>query len=296
MKIWNEHFPRFDCPFAVCIGKFDGLHVGHRLILSTLADEARRHGAQSVAYVFHNGGALLDTPEEKLSMLETLGMDHVVQADMASDFCSLSPEAFLRQLCACGALKAVVVGANFRFGCGASGDVALLKRLGVRLGFDVFALGQVTMDGLAVSSTLIRERVKAGDVAAAAVMLGREYRVSGVVRQGMRLGRQLGYPTANIAPEPGKVLPAFGVYAAWAEVEGRTYAAMTDVGDKPTVGGKEALFESCLLDFSGDLYGKTLTLRLAHRLRDEVKFESIQALAEQLRRDEASVRAVLLGG
>lgn len=294
MQIWNEPFPSFGGPFAVCIGKFDGLHVGHRLILSTLADEARRHNAQSVAYAFTNGGPLLDTPQEKLTMLETLGMGHVVQARLDSDFCSLTPEAFIQRLSACGTLRAVVVGANFRFGCGASGNVAMLRHLGKRYGFEVFALGQVTVGGMAVSSTRIRELVRAGDVENAAVLLGREYRVSGVVREGMRLGRQLGYPTANIAPEPGKVMPAYGVYAACAEVEGHTYAAMTDIGDKPTVGGREPLFESHLLGFDGDLYGKELTLRLVRRLRDEVRFESVEALTAQLRRDEANVRALML--
>lgn len=294
MKIWNEPFPNFEGPFAVCIGKFDGLHVGHRLILSTLADEARRHDAQSVAYAFTNGGPLLDTPQEKLSMLETLGMEHVVQAKLDDDFCSLSPEQFIVRLCACGTLKAVVVGADFRFGCDAAGDVALLKRLGVRHGFDVFALGQLTVGGMAVSSTHIRELVREGNVETAAVLLGREYRASGIVQHGMRLGRTLGYPTANFAPEPAKVLPACGVYAAWAEVDGRTWAAMTDIGDKPTFDGKEILYESHLLDYQGDIYGKTITLRLVRRLRDDVRFDGVEALLEQLKRDEADVRALLL--
>jgi riboflavin kinase / FMN adenylyltransferase len=295
MQIWTENFPKIGQPIAVCIGKFDGLHIGHRLILSTLADEARRHGAQSVAYSFqNNNGALLDTAEEKLEMLQALGMDHVVLAEMGREFMALSPEDFIARLAACGELKAVAVGGNFRFGSGASGDVMRLKRLGLRHGFDVHAIGQVEVAGLAVSSTLIRERVKAGDVESAALMLGREYRMSGIVIDGRRLGRTLGFPTANIAPQPGKALPAFGVYAAWAEVGGRTFAAMTDVGNKPTVQGREILFETHLLDFQEDIYGQRLTLRLVRRLRDEVKFDGVASLAVQLRQDMETVRGMLL--
>ena len=296
MRIWNKNFPSIGQPITVCIGKFDGLHIGHRLILSTLADQARRHGAQSVAYSFqYKNGELLDTPEEKLEMLQTLGMSHVVLADMGSDFMAMPPEQFIGRLAECGQLKAVVVGSNFRFGRGASGDVALLKKLGLRHGFDVHTIGQVQVGGMVVSSTLIRERVKAGDMEAVTLMLGREYRVCGMVIEGRRLGRTLGFRTANIAPQVGKVLPARGVYAVWADVGEKTYAAMTNIGSNPTVQGSEVVCESHILDFNEDVYGKTLTLRLVKRLRDEVRFESVEALAEQLERDRETVRGMLLG-
>jgi riboflavin kinase/FMN adenylyltransferase len=295
MNIYTEHFPQIDGPFAVCIGKFDGLHIGHRLILDTLLEDARRRGLVSVVYSFepYNGAPRLTTREEKQALFGALGIDRLIVAELTAEFMAMSAERFIERLAACGELRAVAVGRDFRFGRGAAGDVALLKRLGAGMGFAVHAVEPVTLGGAPVSSTAIRDAVAAGGVGPASLMLGREYALTGEVVRGRELARRLGYNTANMLPPPGKVMPANGVYAAYADVDGRAWPAMTNIGVKPTVNGSELLIESHLLGFEGELYGQTLTVRLVKRIRDEIKFENVDKLAEQLKKDREQVRQIL---
>jgi riboflavin kinase / FMN adenylyltransferase len=291
MKVYTEYFPTINEPFAVCIGKFDGLHIGHRLILDTLLDEARTQAASSLIYSFepHNGTPLLTSRAEKLELFQSLGIDGVIVAEFTDELMAMTAEEFIQRLADCGRLKAVVVGADFRFGRGAAGDVALLYKLGILYGFTVHAIGQVEVGGQPVSSTLIRQTIREGDAEKAAGLLGREYALSGEVIHGRQLGRKLGFRTVNISLPKGKVVPAYGVYACRVGADGETWPAMTNIGVKPTLDGAEPVVESHLFGFDGDLYGKTITVRLVKKIRDEVRFESLEHLQQQLEKDKLQV-------
>jgi riboflavin kinase/FMN adenylyltransferase len=295
MKVYNEYFPNIGKPFAVCIGKFDGLHTGHRLVLHTLLEEARRHSAVSVAYSFEprNNTPRLLTQDEKASLFASFGIDVLINAELTHEFMAQTAEQFIQKLAACGELKAVAVGRDFRFGRGAAGDVSLLKELGAKLGFDVHAIGQAEADGQPVSSTRIRECVKEGSVERAGLLLGRDYALSGEVIEGRHLAAKLGYRTANILPPQGKVIPAFGVYAAYVDAPEGCWPAMVNIGVKPTIDGHELLIESHLLGFSGDLYGKRITVRLVKKIRDEIKFSNLKQLSAQLDKDSMSVKGIV---
>lgn len=296
MIIHSEHFPHIGGPFVACIGKFDGVHIGHRRILDTLLDEARAHEASSAVFSYEpkNGAPRLTTREEKIALLEELGVDHLALAELTPEFMATPAEEFLKKLLSCGDLKAVAVGQGFRFGRGASGDAELLKRFGAEHGFAVHEIGRVEAGGVPVSSTAIREAVLAGDVELAARLLGREYSLTGEVARGKQLGGTIGFPTANLLKPPGKAMPAPGVYAAWVDVGGQSWPAMTNVGDNPTVAGKYVTVESNLFGFSGDLYGQTVTVRFVKRTRGEIKFTSVNELVEQMKTDESTIRSLLI--
>lgn len=296
MIVHQEYFPHIEKPFAVCIGKFDGLHRGHRLVLDTLLEEARRHSALSAVYSFEprSGAFRLSTLDEKIELFTSLGIDVLINAELTEEFMATTAESFVERLAACGILKAVAVGADFRFGRGASGDVALLRKIGSRLGFDVHAIGQAEVGGIPVSSTRIRESVKEGDVERAAKLLGREYSLSGEVVEGRRLAARLGFRTANILPPKGKVVPAYGVYAAYVDTDKGTFPAMVNIGVKPTIDAKELLIESHLIGFDGNLYGKKITVRLVRKIRDEIRFADLNQLSAQLDEDRITVQNTLL--
>jgi riboflavin kinase/FMN adenylyltransferase len=295
MKIFIEHYPHIGGPFAVSIGKFDGVHIGHKKILDALLEEARAHSAVSLVYSFEPREDVqrLTTPEEKIMLFEALGVDTLVMAELTAEFRTQPPERFIERLMACGQLKAIVVGDDFRFGQGASGNVELLNRIGNEFEFRVRTVGQVEMGGKPVSSTLIRDRVKAGDVETAAGMLGRSYSIGGEVAHGRRLGTQMGFKTANLLPPEGKLLPANGVYAAYVDTDAGTYPAMTNIGVNPTVNGQGTTIESHLLGFDGDLYGKSIAVRFVKRIRDEIRFEGIGQLEEQMAHDKITVLKLL---
>lgn len=295
MKVYHQHFPDVCGPFVLCIGKFDGVHIGHRRILDTLAGEARRHSAASVAYSFEprNGTPLLTTREEKIALFEGLGISSVVLAELTDDLMAMTAEQFIARMASCGGLRAIAVGEGFRFGRGAAGNVELLRALGRQFGFEVHEIPQVRLDGQPVSSTLIRECVKSGEVERAAIMLGREYSLSGQVVTGRQLGRQLGFRTANILPPAGKVIPMNGVYACYVDACAGTWPAMVNIGIKPTIDGQELLIESHLIGFEGDLYGKRITVRLVRKIREEIRFDGVGQLAAQLATDRERVISLL---
>ncbi len=295
MKAFTELFPLIGGPFTLCIGKFDGVHIGHRMILNTLIVTAGDYSAAAVAYSFEPrpGTPLLTSRDEKLALFDKLGISSVVLAELNEELMAITADQFIGRIAACGSLKAVAVGEGFRFGRGAAGDVAMLRQLGSQYGFDVLEIPQVRLDGQAVSSTSIRQCILVGDVARAALLLGREYSLSGRVLPGRQLARKLGFRTANILPPEGKVIPQSGVYACYVETEGETWPAMVNIGVKPTINGSELLIESHLIGFEGDLYGRVVTVRLVSRIRDEMKFESVEQLAAQMAEDRETTLRVL---
>jgi riboflavin kinase/FMN adenylyltransferase len=233
----------------------------------------------------------ITTLDERLALIGETGVDAVVVLAFTRELASIEPEAFVKDVLL-GRLRAreVVVGYNHRFGRGARGDARLLQDLAARLGFQAHVVPPMTVDGSAVSSTEIRAALQRGDVTTAARDLGRPYAIAGQVTAGAGRGRTLGVPTANIESDR-PVLVARGVYSGRTHVDGRSHATVVNVGVRPTFGETTLAVEAHLLDFTGDLYGRRVRLDLLDRLRDEMRFPSVDELKAQIARDIAAVRS-----
>ena len=284
---------------CLAIGFFDGVHVGHQQIIRQTIADAHQHDAAALVLTFDRHPNSVVTPNrvppliyalpQKLRAIESLGMDTLLLIHFDEKFSRQTGEEFICGLVRdLGTIQSLCVGANFVFGHQRSGNVALLKRLGAKLGFTLHGLAAVSLDGHVVSSTRIREAIRAGNLDAAGRMLGRPYTISGRVVEGDRFGRQLGFPTANL-DTAGLALPPNGVYAGHANVNGKAYRVALNIGFRPTVmsGARQLCVEAHLLDFSGELYGKELEIELGKKLREEKKFASMTELREQIARDVA---------
>jgi riboflavin kinase / FMN adenylyltransferase len=292
-------------PVVVALGNFDGVHLGHRTVLARAAEEARKRDGLVVAATFwpHPRSVigrgepprLLTTLEARREELLRSGADEVRVIPFDQALSKKSPREFVEDVLI-GDLRAssVVVGENFRFGYKASGDVGDLVRIMRERGGDGLAV-EVRGDGAEISSTRIRELLARGEVAEAAGLLGRPYAVRGEVAVGDRRGRTIGFPTANVVPDPAVVVPEAGVYACLVRVGDDVHAACTNVGVAPTFGRGESKIEAHLLDFEGDLYGRIVEVRFLQRIRGERKFSGIEELKEQIGRDAEEARR-LAGG
>ncbi len=296
----------WDLP-AVTVGNFDGVHRGHQALVGAALAEAGRLGGTSVVLTFdpHPSRVLspdrapraLMTVDQKAEILGALGVERLAVLPFTRELSHETPEEFARLVLqeALGA-RAVVVGAGFRFGHRRAGDVATLAALGRRMGFAVVPVDPVLHEGAPISSTRIREAIARGDVEAAAELLGRPFFVDGTVVRGAGRGRTLGIPTANLEPV-NETLPGGGVYACRCRERGAgaggPWNAVVNVGRRPTFGGGETTVEAHLLDFDGDLYGRTLRLSFVAALREERRFAGPDALVAQIREDIAQARAVL---
>ncbi len=291
---------------AVAVGVFDGVHRGHQAVLAGLREQAAELGglpATVLTFDRHplevvapdRAPRLLTDPDRKVELLGELGVDTVAVLTFDERARGLTPEEFAADVLVGGlGASLVAVGADFRFGKDRSGDVDELRDLGLGLGYyveEVALLG----DGAPVSSTRIRAAVAAGDVESAAGDLGRFFELAGRVVEGDRRGAAVGFPTANLAVALNLLIPARGVYAAWADVADGTWPAVVNVGVRPTFGGDAEVVEAHLLDFAGDLYGATLRLRFVTRLRDERRFAGIEELSAQIGRDVEAGRLALGG-
>lgn len=286
---------------CVGIGVFDGVHLGHQQVIRQAIADARRYEACAVVVTFDRHPNAVVAPSrvppaiqsngQKLRTLATLGVDFTWMIAFDETFSRLTGEAFVRRMAVeLGQLQSVCVGSEFTFGHKRSGDVSLLRRLGTELGFGVHGLAAVSLDGQVVSSTRIREVIRAGNFDAAGQMLGRAYALAGVVMPGDQLGRKIGFPTANL-DVTGRVLPPNGVYVASASIGGQTQRAVVNIGVRPTLAGvPEQRVEAHFLDFAGDLYGMDLELILGDRLREERRFPSLAALSDQIRIDIEQAR------
>lgn len=287
---------------CLAIGFFDGVHLGHQQIIRQTIADARQHDGVPLVLTFDKHPNAIVAPEktppliyslpQKLRSIESMGIENILLIRFDKPFSQQSGEEFIRALARdLGRIHSICVGANFVFGHKRSGNVSLLKKLGDELQFHVHGLSAVSLDGQAVSSTRIRAAIRAGNLDGASQMLARPYAISGSVITGDKLGRSLGFPTANL-DVTGLILPPNGVYAAITRHEGRLYRAALNVGIRPTVAeGRQLRVEAHLLDFDGDLYGCELELEIGGKLRDEKKFGSPQELKEQIAKDIAAVRA-----
>lgn len=288
-------------PSAVTVGVFDGVHRGHRRIIGRTVDVARERGWRATAVTFDRHPAEVVEPgsrppylqplEDRVASLLGEGLDLVVVLPFTLERSRQSPAEFVEEVLA-GAVRArrVVVGANFRFGHRAAGDVSVLADLGREGGFEVEAVPLWEQDGATVSSTAIREHLNEGDVAWVRRALGRPHVVAGPVVRGEGRGRAIGVPTANIDVDEHMLVPASGVYAGAATVEDRSHDCVINVGVRPTFGGRTRTVEAHLLDVDPDLYGRRLSLGFLVRLRDERRFDDVDALVEQIHRDIEEAR------
>ncbi|HEY2330221.1 MAG TPA: bifunctional riboflavin kinase/FAD synthetase [Verrucomicrobiae bacterium] len=290
---------------CLAIGVFDGVHLGHQQIIRQTVADARQHDAIALVVTFDRHPSVVVAPErvppqifsraQKLRAIESLGVDALLEIHFDKEFSEKSGEEFIRELARnLGKIHSVCVGADFVFGRKRSGDVALLKTLGAKLNFQVHGHAAVMLDGDLVSSTRIREAIRIGNLDAAGQMLGRSYAVCGTILAGDKIGRQLGFPTANL-DVANLVLPPNGVYAACTKAKGEFYRVALNIGVRPTVAATEPQLrvEAHLLDFSGDLYGAELEVEISAKLRAELRFASPVELREQIARDVASVRAMV---
>lgn len=287
----------------MALGAFDGIHLAHQKILATARTRARALGLRALACTFDPHPLTVLQPErapvpitelaENLARIAEQGLDTAVVIVFTREFSLLEAEAFVKDVLV-GRLKAreVVVGFNHTFGRGARGNARLLAELGPQYGFVAHVIPPLVVDGVAVSSSGIRQALVAGDVARARKFLGHPYTVRGRVLRGKGRGRQLGFPTANLRPERELIVPA-GVYAVRAAWEGGRAGAVVNVGIRPTFGEGEYWVEAYLLDFAGDLYDSVLVLEFEERIRSEQKFPDVEALRAQVASDVATAARLL---
>jgi riboflavin kinase/FMN adenylyltransferase len=314
---------------VVTIGTFDGVHTGHRLILEQLKQEAARIGGETVIITFHPHPRkvvhtsqpaikLINTIGEKIELLDKNGIHHLVIVPFTDEFSQQTPEAYIEQfLVQRFQPHTVIIGYDHRFGQGRKGDYKLLEVYSARYGFDLKEIPAHVINNNTVSSTRIREALLKGDTDAANTLLGYDYFFEGTVVDGNKLGRQLGYPTANLKIEnEEKLVPGDGIYAVEAEIVNRqsavglheaTFAGshspltthysplkgMMSIGIRPTIGGTNRVIEVNIFDFNEDIYGKTLRVYLKKWLRPELKFNGLEALKEQLAKDKEDSLRVL---
>lgn len=306
MKIISDPAELDDVSQKVClaIGVFDGVHLGHQQVIRQTVSDAQRHGAVPVVITFdrHPNSVvapertppLIYSPAQKLRVIASLGAEATYLIRFDRTFSEQSGESFVRGLSrGFRQIHSICVGSNFTFGHKRSGNVALLKALGQELHFVVHSLAAVSLDGKIVSSTRIREAIQNGNLDAASQMLGRAYSVASPVIRGDQLGRQLGFPTANL-DVTDLALPPDGVYAVHARTRNSMYRGVLNIGHRPTVQSLEhrKRFEAHLLDFNGDLYGEEMEVTYVEKLRDERRFPSLEALKEQIACDIAAAQAL----
>lgn len=288
---------------VLAMGNFDGVHRGHRAVLAAAEQLAAEQDALPAALTFTRtplaalrpaeyAGDLLSLTE-KIRALEAAGAKEIVLLRPTREVLSQTPEEFLAQLRTRYAVRGFVVGENFRFGAAAAGDADFLVRYGRREGIPVSVVALAGEDGGAISSTAIRRALLRGDVATATRLLGRYWSLAGTVLAGAARGRTIGFPTANMALPRGRVAPANGVYATFAEHDGRCYPAVTNVGTNPTFGAVEKRLETHIMDFGKRIYGENLRTYFVAYLRQETKFASLEALRAQIAADVRAAQEIL---
>ncbi len=290
-------------PSHITVGAFDGVHRGHQHLIGAMTQAAHAAGRAAVAFTFdpHPGAVLgrrsvaaLSTIEERATLLERLGVDLLVVLRFTPAVAGLSATHFVGLLRRHLRMVELWAGPDFALGHRREGDVSFLQRLGEQEGFVVRVVPPLQWQGGVVSSTRIRAALTAGNIEEANGCLGRPYALTGVVVHGQGLGRSFGIPTANIEPPAGRLIPANGVYACRADTEQVTgWPAVVNVGVRPTVTTDGLAVEAHLLDFAGDLYGQRLRLEFVARLRDEIRFPTVDALLAQVQKDMARARMIL---
>ena len=300
-----ESLNKSDKDSAITIGVFDGLHLGHMQLIRTLKDVSKDIQTIVITFSKHPLSVLdcsfapkyLCSVEDRLSMLNETGVDAVIPLDFDEEIAALEAEAFVQLLCKNLNLKILVVGPGFALGHKREGTVPILKILGEKYGFSVKNVNPLTEHSSLITSTSIREALKDGDVQIASDLLGRNFTLKGKVVKGEGLGHTLGFPTANLLSDNNIVIPNDGIYATWSHFNDGTSVkkmkSATSIGVRPTFGEGHRTVESYILDYKGDLYGKSMTLEFVKRIRDEIQYESVDLLTDQMHIDVHDVRKIL---
>lgn len=288
---------------ALTIGVFDGVHIGHQFLVGKLKEKAAEKGLLSCVVTFHRHPRLVLSPEskvtyltsleERIRLLQGLGVEHVVTLSFTPELSQLSAREFIALLKKYLRMRRLVIGPDFALGRGREGGSSTLKALGEELDFLVEVVPPMMLQGAVVSSTAIRNALSRGDMTSVSRLLGRRFTLAGEVLKGEERGKTLGFPTANLIPEPEQALPANGVYATRAFLDETIYQSVTNIGIRPTFGGGRRLVEVHLFDFNGDIYGRELKIELVERLRGEARFSNAEELKAQIMRDVEQARALL---
>jgi riboflavin kinase/FMN adenylyltransferase len=288
---------------CITIGNFDGVHLGHQAIITRMVRKAQAQNRPVLVVTFFPNPFVyfnhqeqpyyLSTPGEKERLLLSLGVNRVITLRFNREFANLTAEAFLAELKQKLGLGVLVVGEDFALGKGRQGTIPVLKDIGRDYSFSVEVISRIETAGQEVSSTLVRHELDAGAVDQVAALLGRPYQVTGVVTHCSDRGSRIGLPTANISPWPQKKLPAVGVYATLAHLQGQPYQGLTNIGFRPTFEDQALVnVETHLLDFDGNIYGEKMVLAFIEKLRDEQKFSGVDTFLAQIERDKAKARRI----
>lgn len=280
----------------VALGSFDGFHLGHLALVDKVISLAKNNHGKSMVFTFKNHPRTLVKPqekmqlimsnEEKIKVLKEKNVDILAFKTFDDKIMKMEPEEFIKWLCIEYSIKGIVVGFNFKFGYKNLGNVDLLNKLKDKYKYDLKVIKPHALNDEVVSSSKIRELILNGKVDIAFHMLSRPYLLSGEVVHGRKIGRTIGFPTANIKLNNNKIIPAIGVYYTNIKVDEKIYKGITSVGNNPTVNGKELTVETYILDFEGDLYGETINVFFIEKIRDEIKFNGIEDLKIQLEKDK----------
>lgn len=285
---------------VISLGKFDGIHRGHELLMERLA-EKKREGLKAVIFTFdipprrnvqHVEAKVLTTNEEKMHIFEEMGIDYLIECPFTEEVMHMEPEDFIRMLVERLHVKCIVAGEDFRFGHNRRGDYRMLQEYAGKLGYEALILKKMKEDARDISSTFVREEIAAGNIEKANHLLGYRYFVKGMVKHGNQIGRTIGIPTINLIPPEEKLLPPFGVYVSEVVIGEERYQGVTNVGCKPTIEGNNPVgVETYLLDFHENVYDRIVTVEFISKIRAEHKFENIEALKEQMENDIAYAEA-----
>lgn len=284
----------------IALGSFDGLHLGHISLIKEVVRIAKEKNGKSMVFTFKNhprsfinkdgGPKLLMNNESKAEMLEGFGVDIICFKEFDKEFMQVKPKDFVKGLVDKYNAKGIVVGFNYKFGYKNSGDINLLRELKDEYGYELHVMEPCMYENKVISSTRIREALETKNVFDAGEMLGRSYRLKGEVISGRKIGRTIGFPTANLKYDENFILPGIGVYYTNVNVNNNIYKGITSVGNNPTVEGKSLTVETYILDFSGDIYGEIIEVSFIKKIRDEKKFNSLEDLKMQLEKDKDFAR------
>lgn len=307
MKVYHniEDFKGVENPI-VTIGTFDGVHVGHQKIISRMKELAQKLNGETVLITFYPHPRLvihpdsknlkfINTQERKIKLIEKTGVDHLIVIKFTHEFSKLTSSNFIQKyLVEQIKTRKLIIGYDHHFGKNRLGDFKTLYDLGHQFGFDVEKIPAQDVENIAVSSTKIRKALEAGKIKKANLLLGYEYSITGIVVEGQKIGRKIGFPTANIEQaDEYKLITANGVYACRVEYEGKIFKGMGNIGVRPTVNNSDLTIEVNIFDFDKEIYDEEITIYFIDRIRDEVKFDNLDGLKEQLGKDEIEVRELL---
>lgn len=288
----------------VALGSFDGLHRGHLSLVDKIVELSKEQGGTSVVYTFRNHPRTLiksDNPlkllldnETKVDILKEKEVNEVYFEEFNEEYMKLSPEGFVKYLCNKLNVRGIVVGFNYKFGYKNIGDVSLLQKLSKKYNYTLYVMEPCKYEGEIVSSTRIRRELLEGNVESANKMLTRPYSLKGEVVHGRKIGRQMGFPTANVNYSKKFLLPKIGVYYTNVKWNNKIYKGITSIGKNPTVNGEKITLETYILDFNHDIYGEEITVCFISKIREQKKFNSVEELMNQLEKDKKSAEKEIL--